>query len=148
MVRRYIIVLGVGAVCFGICALFVVPRIGDGKSAAAAVTKTRAATVVAAMEHYRDVYGSYPATEAAQLLSVLAGRDIRHHNSQQRAFLEIREGMCDRKGRLLDGWHRPFVIVYSNGTQFLVIHSWGKNGQDDGGRYDDTLLVKALRVEP
>ncbi len=55
------------------------------------------------------------------------------------------EGSYDKEGRLLDAWGRPFIVTVESNGNLVVIKSLGPNGADDGGKYDDQILVKNLR---
>lgn len=93
------------------------------------------ATLLEAIEAYREEFGANPAGPAAAIL-----QELRGGNAKGRVFFECPPESVNEKGELLDPWGTPYGITFEPGTQTPMIHSAGKNRlfeADDAKHADD-----------
>jgi hypothetical protein len=88
---------------------------------------------------YHRQYGCYPiqCETVVQLLALLKGQNLRGDNPEEIDFFcGIGDTALDKKPTL-DGWGHMLFVKRNNDGKNLIVRSLGKNGQNDGGKYDD-----------
>ena len=101
-------------------------------------------TMTIALDAYQKEYHVYPQGFPETILAVLMARNSDSQNPKRIVFMEVLPDAFDAQGRLLDGWGRPFLIRTHKAGAQLRIQSLGKNGKDDGGKYDDKITINEL----
>jgi len=104
---------------------------------------TRSLSIVrAALVSYHEKYGRYPTSCAdyGECIQILDGLTLRDDNPQGINFLESGRQSVGTSDLLHDGWGRPFLLILKDDGTNLIVRSVGRNGIDDGGKYDDSEI--------
>ncbi len=95
-----------------------------------------------ALDAYAQEYNTFPTGDTVEVISALRKYKASDQNPRRITFLASHPNRTDSLGRLLDGYGQPTQIYSSNSGQRVTVHSYGRNGVDDRGEFDDYVRVK------
>jgi hypothetical protein len=118
-----LVLLLVSAVAFGLPQVRRAAELGR-----VARARSQLAAFAAACEAYRVAFGNLPAGPPASVVGSLTGS-----NARRQVFLDLKPGMTDGAGALIDPWGTPWEFTYA-GSRKLEARVAGPNrrfGDDD-----------------
>jgi len=127
VVVRWLIILGITAIVFGLIMLQTRKHARIYRNARTALTRDRENQVVTAIKAYIAEYGTPVSGGPAQMIAQLSGQ-----NQRKIIFIEIRQGGINANGELIDEWGTPYRFNISK-PDAPRVWSCGPNRKDEGG---------------